>query len=110
MAPRKDMDPMPVDRIERAAAPRLAGRAPAHDTETPDVETASEAYARRFSGPIGAYLLDVQRDLVMRMLPAASGAGSAAAMASSPRRSWTRATRSSSMAAPRPAPPASARS
>jgi ubiquinone/menaquinone biosynthesis C-methylase UbiE len=75
MAPRKDMDPMPVDRIERAAAPRLAGRAPAHDTETPDVETASEAYARRFSGPIGAYLLDVQRDLVMRMLPAASGGG-----------------------------------
>ena len=72
MAPRKDTDPMAVDRIERAG-PRLARRAPAHDTETPDVETASEAYARRFSGPIGAYLLDVQRALVMRLLPAASG-------------------------------------
>ena len=29
-------------------------------TETPDVETSSAGYARRFSGPAGRYLLDVQ--------------------------------------------------
>ena len=28
--------------------------------ETPDVETASDDYARRFSGPVGAWFLDVQ--------------------------------------------------
>jgi SAM-dependent methyltransferase len=40
----------------------------AHDTETPDVETASADYARRFAGPIGAYFLKAQRTMVMRLL------------------------------------------
>lgn len=63
---------MAVDGIVRRPS-RRAGPAPVHDTETPDVETSSEAYARRFSGPIGAYLLEVQRALVTRLLPAAPG-------------------------------------
>ncbi|MBX7144644.1 MAG: methyltransferase domain-containing protein [Oligoflexia bacterium] len=36
----------------------------AHNTITPDVETASDDYARRFSGPVGDYLLGVQRQYV----------------------------------------------
>lgn len=32
----------------------------AHDTRTPDIHTAGPDYARRFAGPIGDYLLDVQ--------------------------------------------------
>lgn len=32
-----------------------------HDTETPDVETASDDYASRFAGPVGTYFLDAQR-------------------------------------------------
>jgi SAM-dependent methyltransferase len=63
---------MAVGAIERAAS-RPARPMLAHDTETPDVETASEAYARRFSGPIGAWFLEVQRAAVMRLLPATAG-------------------------------------
>ena len=37
-------------------------------TTTPDVETAGAAYARRFSGPAGAYLLDVQAQTLRRLL------------------------------------------
>lgn len=33
-----------------------------------DVETASADYARRFEGPVGAYLLDVQTQLTLQML------------------------------------------
>ncbi|MGF1476381.1 MAG: class I SAM-dependent methyltransferase [Geminicoccaceae bacterium] len=40
----------------------------AHDTETPDVETASDDYARRFSGAVGTYLLEVQTRAVERLL------------------------------------------
>jgi ubiquinone/menaquinone biosynthesis C-methylase UbiE len=39
-----------------------------HDTTTPDIETSSAAYARRFSGPVGAYMLDVQAAAVRRLL------------------------------------------
>jgi len=39
------------------------------DTDpTPDIETAGAAYAQRFSGPVGAYLLDVQAQTVQRLL------------------------------------------
>ena len=34
----------------------------------PDVETASEDYARRFAGEVGRYFLDVQAEIVLEML------------------------------------------
>jgi len=40
----------------------------AHDTLTPDVETASRGYAQRFSGPVGEWLLSVQEVGVRRLL------------------------------------------
>jgi glycosyltransferase involved in cell wall biosynthesis/SAM-dependent methyltransferase len=39
-----------------------------HDTTTPDIETASDAYARRFSGSAGRFLLEVQADAVNHLL------------------------------------------
>jgi SAM-dependent methyltransferase len=45
-----------------------------HDTTTPDIETASEAYAQRFSGPAGIFLLDVQAKTVRRLLEAVPAA------------------------------------
>jgi SAM-dependent methyltransferase len=36
--------------------------------ETPDVASSSEAYARRFAGPAGAYLLDVQSQATLTLL------------------------------------------
>jgi SAM-dependent methyltransferase len=36
--------------------------------ETPDVETASEGYARRFAGEVGRYFLDVQAAAVLELL------------------------------------------
>ena len=39
-----------------------------HDTATPDIETASADYARRFSGPIGEFLLRRQASGVRRLL------------------------------------------
>jgi SAM-dependent methyltransferase len=39
-----------------------------HDTLTPDVETASDVYARRFGGPVGAYFLEQQTTAVARLL------------------------------------------
>jgi SAM-dependent methyltransferase len=44
--------------------------------EAPDVETSSDAYARRFAGPVGAFFLDVQSRLTSRLLPPL-GAGEA---------------------------------
>ncbi|MGH6921517.1 MAG: glycosyltransferase [Geminicoccaceae bacterium] len=38
------------------------------DTRTPDIETAGAGYAWRFSGPVGAYLLDVQAQAARRLL------------------------------------------
>jgi 2-polyprenyl-3-methyl-5-hydroxy-6-metoxy-1,4-benzoquinol methylase len=37
-------------------------------SETPDIETASDDYARRFSGNIGQYLLNVQSDITLALL------------------------------------------
>lgn len=39
-----------------------------HLTAPPDIETATAAYADRFAGPIGAFLLDVQDQGVRRLL------------------------------------------
>ena len=36
--------------------------------EAPDIETASEDYARRFAGEVGAYFLEVQSAIVLQML------------------------------------------
>ncbi len=37
-------------------------------SETPDVETASEGYARRFAGPVGEWFLKVQEDAALAMM------------------------------------------
>jgi ubiquinone/menaquinone biosynthesis C-methylase UbiE len=42
--------------------------------ETPDIETSSEDYARRFAGAAGRYLLDAQRRAVLAVLPVLPGA------------------------------------
>jgi len=39
-----------------------------------DIETATEDYARRFSGPVGLWMLDKQRDIVLEMLRDQPGA------------------------------------
>ncbi|MEZ6192692.1 MAG: class I SAM-dependent methyltransferase [Phycisphaerales bacterium] len=36
--------------------------------ETPDIETSTDDYARRFSGPVGTWLLDVQWDAIHKLL------------------------------------------
>jgi glycosyltransferase involved in cell wall biosynthesis len=44
-----------------------------HDTTTPDIETSSEAYARRFAGPAGAYFLGVQAEAARQLLSGTIG-------------------------------------
>jgi SAM-dependent methyltransferase len=44
-----------------------------HDVNTPDVETASDDYARRFAGPIGRFFLDVQAQAVLDLLAVRPG-------------------------------------
>lgn len=51
---------------------RLQGTNPS--TETPDIETSSDEYARRFSGRIGEWFLKVQGEATLRMLASHSGA------------------------------------
>lgn len=46
-------------------APQLSAGSP---LETADVETSSEGYARRFSGPVGRYFLSTQADIALRLL------------------------------------------
>jgi ubiquinone/menaquinone biosynthesis C-methylase UbiE len=36
--------------------------------ETPDIETCSEDYAGRFSGPVGTWFLDLQQQITLKML------------------------------------------
>lgn len=45
-----------------------------HSTETADIETASDGYAARFSGPVGEYFLDVQAQLTLELLRDLPGA------------------------------------
>lgn len=40
----------------------------AHNTLTPDVETSSDDYRRRFAGPLGRYLLNTQTAALRRLL------------------------------------------
>jgi 2-polyprenyl-3-methyl-5-hydroxy-6-metoxy-1,4-benzoquinol methylase len=42
--------------------------------ETPDIESSTEDYASRFSGPVGEYFLTVQTDLTLKCLTSRSGA------------------------------------
>jgi SAM-dependent methyltransferase len=44
------------------------------DREIPDVETASEGYARRFAGEVGKFFLDVQAKTVLELLSPWPGA------------------------------------
>jgi SAM-dependent methyltransferase len=46
-----------------------------HDTLTPDVETASDGYARRFAGPVGTYFLAQQAAAAARLLSDSDAAG-----------------------------------
>ena len=56
----------PTDQLE------LGSRLP-HDTQTPDIETASQRYAMRFSGELGQWLLDQQAALVRNLLDRIDG-------------------------------------
>jgi len=56
-----------MDAVGRTRSAVGHGRA-AHDTRAADVETSSEAYAQRFAGPVGRWLLDVQADCVRELL------------------------------------------
>ncbi len=53
--------------------PRDKSRGDGGATETPDIETSSEDYARRFAGPVGAYMLQVQADALARVLSPSVG-------------------------------------
>lgn len=44
-----------------------------HDITMPDVETASEDFARRFTGPVGRFFLEVQAEAVLDLLGARPG-------------------------------------
>lgn len=58
-------------------APRGAtviGKGRPHDTERPDIETASDAYAARFAGEVGRWLLAEQERSVQQLLDAAGAA------------------------------------
>lgn len=44
----------------------------AHDTDTPDAYTATDAYAQRFAGPVGRWLLERQATGVLDLLAAAT--------------------------------------
>jgi ubiquinone/menaquinone biosynthesis C-methylase UbiE len=62
--------PAPESSTDSPLAPEqvTVGRHHAHDTQTPDIETASERYAARFSGELGAWLLQQQSAAVARVL------------------------------------------
>ncbi|MGH7664216.1 MAG: class I SAM-dependent methyltransferase [Gemmatimonadaceae bacterium] len=57
--------------MRTSSAGRLAGAGWTHDTERPDLETASDGYARRFDTAVGRYLLERQTMVVSRLLAAA---------------------------------------
>lgn len=46
-----------------------------HATAPPDIETASATYAKRFAGPVGAYMLEVQAEGVRHLLSGVPLAG-----------------------------------
>ena len=57
------------------ASPPPASRLdPTEERETPDIETSSEGYAKRFADPVGAWFLRTQEQTVLRMLSPWPGA------------------------------------
>ena len=52
----------------------MMSMSPVGARESADVETSSEAYARRFSGAVGAWLLETQASATLRMLAPYRGA------------------------------------
>jgi SAM-dependent methyltransferase len=64
-----DSRPASAKRAPRAVGERTSVR---HDVRTPDVETASDAYAARFAGPVGAWMLDVQAQRALALVAAAA--------------------------------------
>ena len=58
----------------RERRPAVAGGNRRHDTTRPDIETSSDEYASRFSGPAGAFLLERQRAAVTELIQAAAPA------------------------------------
>lgn len=46
----------------------MDARVPAPAPETADIETSSDAYAARFAGPVGTWMLDVQERLALSLL------------------------------------------
>ena len=52
----------------------VVGAGRPHDTETPDVETASDRYASRFEGLVGEWMLATQTAAIGRLLDHAGGA------------------------------------
>ena len=64
-------DDAPDDRTgdpPKPADAAVIGAGRPHDTETPDIETASDRYAARFAGALGEWLLDEQSAAITRML------------------------------------------
>lgn len=59
--------------VRSAAEQRASALAPGVPEVEPDIETSSEAYVRRFSGPIGQWFLDQQERNVRDLLAALPG-------------------------------------
>lgn len=62
-----NLRPAPVPAVSASVSP-------ASRREDPDVETSSEEYARRFSGEVGRYFLEVQTEIALEMLAPFPGA------------------------------------
>lgn len=56
------------------ALPAPGPEPPLYRLEDADVETSSEGYARRFSGEVGRYFLEVQKEIALEMLAPFPGA------------------------------------
>lgn len=52
----------------RDTIPTILPGSPRPGSDVPDIETASDAYARRFAGPVGEYFLDVQTRLLLDLV------------------------------------------
>lgn len=66
------LTPPPPTGIPRRKRRLASGEGASHDTEAPDIVTASDDYASRFRGAAGQFLLDRQVEVVRRILDAAT--------------------------------------
>lgn len=60
--------------MSQAPTVRVGGPPGPGSREAPDVETSSDEYARRFAGPTGEWMLQVQERIVVQMLARRPGA------------------------------------